>query len=214
MKKCFSLLFVSPIIDGRMEIDMKVKMKIKSDTIIGSGQSVPGAEDISILVDREGFPYYKGGSLKGIFREEYKNLLYWEGNSEAAVKKELFDLLGSNGYSTDADDTKIRFTNFELSEAVKNVIRNEKITPNDVKDAFSSVRTFTAMDDVSGMVREGSLRQARCVKKGITLYGDITCGKDQEDTVREVLSLIKWIGSMRNRGFGRVDFEIVQEASR
>ncbi|WP_031556047.1 RAMP superfamily CRISPR-associated protein [Oribacterium sp. FC2011] len=193
---------------------MRIKMNIISDTIIGSGQSVPGAEDITILVDREGFPYYKGGSLKGIFREEYSNLLYWNDCSEDEVKKELFNLLGSNGFSSDADETKLRFTNFELSEAVKNVIRKEGLSANEVNEAFTTVRTFTAIDNDNGMVKEGSLRQARCLKKGITLYGNITCSKEQEETVKEVLSLIKWIGSMRNRGFGRVGFEIVREASR
>ncbi len=193
---------------------MRIKMNIISDTIIGSGQSVPGAEDITILVDREGFPYYKGGSLKGIFREEYSNLLYWNNNTKADVKAKLFELLGSNGFSTDADETKLRFTNFELSDAVKKVIRNEDITANEVTDAFTTVRTFTAIDNDNGMVKEGSLRQARCLKKGITLYGNITCSEEQEETVKEVLSLIKWIGSMRNRGFGRVEFEIVREASR
>ena len=41
---------------------MKVKMKLLSDTIFGNGQSIPGAEDIAVLHDRYGFPYYKGAS--------------------------------------------------------------------------------------------------------------------------------------------------------
>ena len=49
---------------------MKIVMRLLSDTIFGNGESIPGAEDMSVLVDDYGFPYYKGGTLKGIFREE------------------------------------------------------------------------------------------------------------------------------------------------
>ena len=49
---------------------MKIKMELLSDVIFGNGMSVPGGEDISVLCDSNGFPYYKGGTLKGIFREE------------------------------------------------------------------------------------------------------------------------------------------------
>ena len=190
---------------------MKIKMNIISNTIIGSGQSVPGGEDIAVLMDNEGFPYFKGGTLKGIFREEYSNLLYWDGLSAEDVKKELFIMLGSSGAHTESDDTKIRFSNFELPDSVKNIIRNEHLTANEISEAFTSRRTFTAIGD-NGMVKEGSLRQARCLKKGITLYGNIVCRKEKEAKVREVLSLIKWIGSMRNRGFGHVKFEVIEEA--
>ena len=121
---------------------MKIKMNIISNTIIGSGQSVPGGEDIAVLMDNEGFPYFKGGTLKGIFREEYSNLLYWDGLSTESVKKELFLMLGSSGAHSESDDTKIRFSNFELPDSVKNIIRNEQLTANEISEAFTSIRTF------------------------------------------------------------------------
>ena len=48
---------------------MIVKMKLMEDAIFGNGQSIPGEEDISLLRDENGFPYYKGSSFKGVFRE-------------------------------------------------------------------------------------------------------------------------------------------------
>ena len=43
---------------------MKIKMELLSDTIFGNGMSVPGGEDISVLHDKHGFPYFKGTTLK------------------------------------------------------------------------------------------------------------------------------------------------------
>ncbi len=54
-------------------------MTLLSDAVFGNGMRVPGGEDISILTDEEGFPYYKATSFKGIFREEMENLLEWQG---------------------------------------------------------------------------------------------------------------------------------------
>ena len=47
---------------------MKIKMELLSDTILGNGMSIPGAEDISVLHDEYGFPYYKGSTFKGVLR--------------------------------------------------------------------------------------------------------------------------------------------------
>ena len=49
---------------------MKIKMELISDAIFGNGASIPGGEDIAVLSDEYGFPYYKGGTFKGVFREE------------------------------------------------------------------------------------------------------------------------------------------------
>ncbi|MEI3101172.1 MAG: hypothetical protein V8T45_04975 [Oscillospiraceae bacterium] len=49
---------------------MKIKMELKSDTVFGNGSSIPGGEDISVLNDSYGFPYYKGGTFKGVFQED------------------------------------------------------------------------------------------------------------------------------------------------
>lgn len=56
---------------------MKIKMELLSDAIFGNGMSVPGGEDISVLRDMYGFPYYKGSTFKGVFREELYRYLEW-----------------------------------------------------------------------------------------------------------------------------------------
>ena len=42
---------------------LKIRMQLISDVVFGNGESVPGGEDISVLRDKYGFPYYKGGTI-------------------------------------------------------------------------------------------------------------------------------------------------------
>ena len=79
---------------------MKIRMQLLSDVVFGSGESVPGGEDISVLRDACGFPYYKGGTFKGIFREEMGNYLAWTGRKQEEAEAELRRLLGTGGDDT------------------------------------------------------------------------------------------------------------------
>ena len=181
---------------------MKIKMQLLSDTIFGNGKSIPGAEDISVLCDEYGFPYFKGGTMKGIFRETLEEYLSLLGKSETEADEEVNRLLGTGGIETASD--RLVFSDFVLSENVRQKVITE-IGPDNqefVKNLFTNLRTFTSMED--GMAKSGSLRCARCVNQGFFFYSEIRCLKADEELVRDVLALIKNIGSMRNRGFGNV----------
>lgn len=193
---------------------MKIKMTLLSDTIFGNGMSVPGGEDSSVLTDEEGFPYYKAASFKGIFREEMENVLAWKRDLQKETKEgedRLTAMLGRSGDNNLTDEGKIRFGNFTLSDAVKRQVKEEIGEDREaVLRAFSYLRTFTALGE-NGTVKKHSLRSCRCLKKGLLFYGTIECEQKEEELVLEVLSSIKWLGSMRSRGFGQVRLERIPE---
>ena len=56
-------------------IVVKVTMRLLSDTIFASGNSVPGGEDIALRLDSEGKPFLPGSTLKGLLRESLENYL-------------------------------------------------------------------------------------------------------------------------------------------
>lgn len=122
---------------------MKLKMTLLSDTIFGNGMSVPGAEDISVLTDEYGFPYFKGGTLKGIFREELIRLLELEGKSKGEVKKEVSELLGNNGDDNICQERKLVFSDLKMSGNVRNVVKQEIGTdkPEEILDILSKRNT-------------------------------------------------------------------------
>ena len=181
--------------------NMKIQMKLLSDTIFGNGRSLPGEEDISVLADENGFPYYKGGTFKGIFREELSQYLALTGGDEST----LTSLLGFPGDDESESSEKLVFSDFVISDPVKTVVLDEIGTgnPDAVLNAFTSMRVFTKIGD-DGIAANGSLRTARCVNKNIVLNSEILCRPEDEDIVEDVLGLIKSVGSMRNRGFGMV----------
>lgn len=190
-----------------MNITIEIKMTLLSDTIFGNGMSVPGGEDISVLADKDGFPYYKATSFKGVFREEMENLFSWKGISEQETKEKVSRMLGENGDHSLTTKGKLRFGNFDLSRLVKERVKEEIGEDREaILRVFSYLRTFTALEE-SGMVKEGSLRSCRCLKKGLIFWGTIDCEEEDKDFVWQVLSSIKWLGTMRNRGFGQIKLE-------
>ena len=180
---------------------MKIQMKLLSDTIFGNGRSLPGEEDISVLADENGFPYYKGGTFKGIFREELSQYLALTGGDESTLTR----LLGYPGDDESESSKKLVFSDFVISDSVKTAVLDEIGTgdPDAVLNAFTSMRVFTKIGD-DGTAATGSLRMARCVNKDIVFNSEILCRPEDEEIVEDVLGLIKSVGSMRNRGFGRV----------
>lgn len=183
-------------------MQLLVHMKLESDTIFGSGMSMPGGEDICIQTDSQGFPFLKGSTLKGIFREELINYLVWEKKTKEEVEETVRRLMGERGSDDIKNFDKLIFSNMSLHPEVIKKILEEELAPQDVTEMFTYIRVFTSLED--GLVREGSLRSARCIKKGLNFYGTCNCREEDSSTVKEVLRLIKWAGTMRSRGFGKV----------
>lgn len=188
---------------------MKIKLSLISDCIFGSGQSIPGGEDSGVQHDEHGFIYYKASSMKGLLKEMMENVLMWEGKSETQIKAEIERLFGTTG-SNNADKEKIRFSDFTFPQQLKELVLAEydEVNVQEILEAQTYLKTVTAIDE-TGTAKAGSLRVMRCIRKGFTLYGEILCEQEDEALVEETLQYIKYIGTMKYRGFGQVKFERV-----
>lgn len=167
-----------------MNAVLHVKVELLSDTIWGSGYSVPGGEDIAVCQDERGYPYMKGSTLKGLLRESMENWCAWTGEGSAE------DLLGESDWNGIAEDHRLHFTNLVQTNP-----------PKDVEECFEE-RTFTSLEN--GVVEGGSLRSAVCIRSGQIFEGDICCHPDDIPFLQKCLKGIKWAGTMRGRGFGRI----------
>lgn len=165
---------------------LRVTMELLSDTIFGSGFSIPGGEDIAVCRDAAGYPYLKGSTLKGLLRESLENYLVWTGGAET----ELNALLGESGWSGTDDGRRIHLTELTLDQR-----------PVDPEECFSS-RMFTSLEN--GIVKDKTLRAAVCIHSGQTFSGELTCKEEDVPLLQNALAGIKWAGTMRSRGFGRV----------
>lgn len=194
---------------------MKVTIELLSDAVFGSGQSVPGGEDIAVRHDAYGFPYISGSSVKGVLREEMENYFAWI--KEQAAKERIAAIFGAAGEKTDLNQMsgdsgdRLTVSDFRLPSRIREAVKKElDIADEDTRrqkmdlvlSLFTDIRTFTRIED--GRSKDGSLRNARCVKKGFLFEGEILCKKEEEELVKECLSYVKWLGTMRTRGFGNV----------
>lgn len=203
---------MSEMIQGQMEAEAMgrktifIKMTLLSDTIFGNGMSVPGEEDISVLTDSRGFPFYKGSTFKGLLREEMGRYLEWS-DLDGEIIKYLFGEGKSGEDDLEEERRRLVFSDFELSPYVRQVIYREiGDDSGKILDCLSNTRAFTRISE-EGTADVGSLRYARCINQGLVFYSTITCAEADEQTVKEVLPFVKWIGTLRNRGFGYVSIE-------
>lgn len=203
---------------------MRIGMTLESDTIFGSGVSDPAGADIGVQTDAQGFPYYKGSTFKGLFRETMEEYFSWTGMGDAAARSEMDRLLGSGGSDADAPE-KLSFSDFCLSESVRRIVWDEivqtletegiteeqkEVAAGMVRSAVTNRRVFISISE-NGMTQKGSLRSADCINKGLTFYSEIECSGKDRDLVLDILSAIKWVGTMRNRGFGKVKMFLAEE---
>lgn len=176
---------------------MRIRIELISDTICGSGFSIPGEEDCSIAHDAQGFPVINGTMFRGILKEEMENYLEWSASDDRGITVQK--LFGVEGLDAVDETRKIFISDFTLSPQIKKIVRQES---ERILDVFSYIRTFTALEN--GMVKIGTLRTARCMKAGLIFYGEIKCNRKDEMLIEETLGYIKWIGHMKTRGLGRV----------
>ena len=165
---------------------LHVIMELLSDTIFGSGYSVPGGEDIAVCKDSMGYPFLKGSTFKGLLRESLENWLVWTSGDVA----DLNALLGESDWSAPTSERRLHLTQLCLLNP-----------PEDAESCYTN-RTFTSLKD--GVVKHGTLRTTACLCTGLRFHGFIECTEDDTVLIGHALSGIKWVGTMRSRGFGHV----------
>ena len=164
-----------------------------------------------MLTDERGFPYYRGSTFKGVFREEMARVLAWERKDSSGELEILFGEGRPGADSSEENRRRLVFSDFVLSSGVRETIREEiGDNPGQILACLSNMRAFTQISR-DGTAEKGSLRYARCINKGLIFYSTILCSAEDAENIIETLSFVKWIGTMRNRGFGNVRIEAARE---
>ena len=168
------------------KIRLKIRMLLESDTILGSGYSIPGEEDTSVCKDENGYPYMKGSTFKGLLRESMENLAFWTEMDAGEIEK----MTGVEGWNEEPEERRIHLTSLKLENP-----------PEDPEECYS-MRTFTSLEN--GVIKKGTLRTAACIVGGSVFQGELSCAAQDEKFVEQALKGIKYVGTLRNRGFGKV----------
>lgn len=196
---------------------MKIEIELLSPLQLSSGRE-DIIHDSDAVHDSYGVPYFPGKRLKGLLYESALELV----EMGAKFNKRDIDILFGN-----IGETRIRIDNFYLkgSTEAEDAEDAEKIRSSwsylenkypeifnteNVWQSYTEVRHQTKIDEATGTAEDKSLRNMRVVQKGLYFIGDIYLLasanriNDDENIVEQALLNLRFAGSKRNRGFGRI----------
>lgn len=198
---------------------MKIRIELKSDTCVSSGESVLGIIDTEVVFDKYGIPIIQGKRIKGLLLEASKDLLDLGLTTQNNID-EVFGKSGSNEFQNVYfnDATIIGYSNFY--ENIKKIKNNENYkilaNENNLKDYFTYIRTQTKIGK-DGVAETNSLRNIRVIKKGFIFEADIDINQDisqeSKDLLKKAAKIIRHIGVSRTRGLGEIKCEIIDKTS-
>lgn len=173
---------------------LTVQIALLSDAIFSSGYSIPGGEDIAIKRTEDGMPFLPGSTMKGLLRETIENYLAWTGVEESI----LHHLFGKESCADSNSTRRLIFSDWIVDIQQTNLPQEDWV----------STRTFTALEN--DVVKQGSLRVASCLNRGVILTGTIICDSTDEALLKNAIPFLKWAGLLRNRGFGKVSTKVIE----
>jgi len=202
----------------------KVIIKTLSDTIIGSPEAFGPIIDNDIVFDDNGFPYIPAKRIKGLFRNAAEDLLSIEGFKKLISLPEeinIIDKLFGEMGSTEAVPNII-FDNLYIFDRVElnqwcDYLKDKYpsfFNYNLMVDYFTDVRHQTAIDPETRIAKEHSLRTIRVLSGQYEFIGNLTVNYEDENTEKLLAFISLYLdrmGSKRNRGFGKIEVEILDE---
>jgi CRISPR-associated protein Csx10 len=190
---------------------MKVKIKLLSYTLTGSGEGV-GIIDSDVVLDDFGFPYIPSRRIKGVLKESSQEVCDILGLNYDIVES-VFGKDGftkgkvhiGNLYVNNYENIRKEIDNLKKD---KNSIYNIFINPSQIASYYTTIRQQTSIDEKSEIAKENSLRTFRVLKPSLEFEGEIyeitPLSKKEKALLYLAAVNLKRIGTSRNRGFGEI----------
>ena len=195
--------------------EYKIKVKLITEAIFGSGYSIPGSVDLEIVCDDYGLPYMKAKTFKGNFREAMEDIVRLIGEERYSFMVD--DLLGKGGLGVNQWRT-LKFSDMRLPKGIRTnlekAILEGKVDSGEVKEALTDVRSFTSVDE-DGSSKKGSLRQIRVISKDLVFEVEIHVERELTANELGLISMatrhLRHIGTMRTRGKGEIECSFLKK---
>lgn len=199
-----------------------VEIQMLSYWYVGTGKGTGVGVDSVAFQTQSGLPFWPGKSLKGVFRDAYKQAVGL-GHFQQDKILSLKALFGLDVEGTIADETSnsldirsddgrgaLRFTDARLAigEAYLKIERWAQSSGAEFTPYFYDDIPNIAIDE-NGMVKDKCLRLTQVVKP-LTLYAEIEYVGSNEDAERvfnrlqDIFPLIRLMGANRTRGYGQL----------
>ncbi len=201
-------------------MNYKIRIKLESDALIGSGEGFGAIIDTDVVFDDVGIPCIPGRRIKGCLRDSANEVC--EMFEKSGINK--FIDIKKNGkdfaviekvFGTPEKPSYLNVSNLTIEEyensrtSLKRLFKDYPaiLSKDEVVSFFTKIRQQTKIND-EGIAAEHSLRTVRAVKKGNLFEGGISINNSDQDTLRLLwLACInlRRLGTKRNRGFGEVE---------
>jgi len=209
-------------------MNYKINIKLKSDSLIGSGEGFGAIIDTDVVFDEIGIPYIPGRRIKGCLRDsanEVCQMFEKSGISYFFIKLSknkkgngivlIDEVFGTSEKPSCLNISNLTIADYESNYKSLRYLINCKhiLSKDEVSSYFTLIRQQTKIDD-GGVAEKHSLRTVRSIKKGNIFEGNISVNDSDLDTLKLLwLACInlRHIGTKRNRGFGKVECKLIDE---
>ena len=191
----------------------QIKITLKSDLCNANGEGFASVIDTDIVADEYGIPFIPARRIKGCLREAAEDIEIPEEMRDAIFGQSGSITGGSLKFSSPA-----RLDNYD---SIKNQAAD--FSREEVLNLFTYTRAATAIDE-NGSADENSLRFMRVVKqylpdkdevfKPLVFIADCELDEQFKHEMKKICLALRNIGYKRNRGFGAVTCEYIEDSGK
>ena len=189
----------------------KLKITLKSDLISGSGYSYAGTIDSDVVYDEVGVPYLPARRIKGCLKDACKDIGV-DGNKlfgEIGLNKPC-PVVIDNAYIVNYDEIK--------KELIEN-IGKLNINRQEVLEQFAHIVAQTSIDEKTSTAKDNTLRYTRAINhyspfnqnEELIFFANVEYDDVNKEALYDVVRAFRHTGLNRNRGFGNIRCEIIDE---
>lgn len=205
--------------------ELKLYIKLESDTLVGTGESYGAIIDGDVVFDSYGFPYIPAKRIKGCMRDSLEEIMYLFQKAKLNIQEHL-DMESCFGQRNESGDEfrgnpgKVRFENLmpisyeetvSWIESISDKEYSSLFTKEKILSQYTRIRRQTRIDPKTGTASKNSLRTMRVLKKGLEFMGNISLtnhDKKVQYTLALSISNFSNMGTSRNRGLGLIKAEL------
>lgn len=189
---------------------MRLKIKLLSDSMAGSGEGIPGIVDGDIQYDEFGIPHISSKRIKGILRESAQEILDIGRTTEEEIRA-IFGVSGEfHDYSLKLSNGYLQNNNLfrEFLKSARDQNISNFFSPSLVLEYYTYLRTQTSVDRKTGSAKENSLRTMRVLRKGLEFYFEIEFPTEHQDLMENICRVTRRFGMNRTRGLGEIQVDL------
>ncbi len=192
-------------------MNCRLKITLKSDLCAASGDGFSSVIDTDVCSNRNGFPFIPARRLKGCLLEAAKLI-----GVDADTVDAVFGVKGTSSGCLMISDAMPQDIDVLTAKAERSGIKADEMT-----EMYTYVRASTAIDHKSGSAQDNSLRFMRAVKrydpfspeKEMCFIAPLEIDEKYFGDMHKISRALRNIGYKRNRGFGAVSCELVENSA-